>query len=88
MSVIASVLCAAMPDYASLIASRLTLGMTVAVSMTPLSVYMFEISPDKKFYAMSAFISSMAWNTGGGWCGILGYLFLERLGWRWFVLVT
>ena len=88
MSIIASVLCAAMPDYPSLIASRIVLGMTVAVCMTPLSVYVAEISPDKKFYAMTAIITSIGWCTGGGWCGILAYLFLEKLGWRWFVLVT
>ena len=88
MSIIASVFCAAMPDYPSLIASRIVLGMTVAVSITPLSVYISEISPDKKFYAMAAVITSIGWCTGGGWCGILGYLFLERLGWRWFVLLT
>ena len=88
MSIIASVLCAAMPDYPLLIASRIVLGMTVAVIITPLSVYISEISPDKKFYAMAAVITSIGWCTGGGWCGILGYLFLERFGWRWFVLLT
>ena len=88
MSIIATVLCAVIPDYASLVVSRLVLGITLAVSMTPLSVYMSEISPDKKFYDMAAVIAAMGWSTGGGWCGILGYLFLERLGWRWFILLT
>ena len=60
----------------------------MVVSLTPLSVYIVEISPHKKFYAMAAVIMAMGWNIGGGWCGILGYLFLERLGWRWFVLLT
>ena len=88
MSIIVSVLCAAMPAYASLIALRIVLGMTVAVSLTTLSVYIVETSPYKKFYAMAAVIMAMGWNIGGGWYGILAYLFLERLGWRWFVLLT
>ena len=88
MSIIASVLCAVMPDYVSLIVSRVILGATIAVSMTPLSVYLSEIAPTKSFYAMSTVVSAMGWSSGGGWCGILGYLFLERVGWRWFVLLT
>ena len=88
MSIIASVFCAVMPDYISLIVSRIILGVTIAISMTPVSVYISEISPSKSFYAMSTVVSTMGYSSGGGWCGILGYLFLERVGWRWFVLLT
>ena len=88
MSIIASVFCAVMPDYISLIVSRIILGGTIAISMTPVSVYISEISPNKSFYAMSTVVSTMGYSSGGGWCGILGYLFLERVGWRWFVLLT
>ena len=72
MSIIVSVLCAVMPDYASLIASRIVLGMTVAVSLTLLSVYIVENSPNKKFYAMAAVIMAMGWNIGGGGAGFWG----------------
>ena len=88
MSIIASVFCAAMPDYVSLIFSRIIVGMTVAVSVTPLSVYLSEFSPNKSFYSLATVLSSVGFAIGGGWCGILGYLFLERVGWRWFVLLT
>ena len=40
------------------------------------------------FHARATVIASIGWITGGGWCGILGYFFLEKLGWRWFVLST
>ena len=85
MSIIASVLCAAMPDYVSLIFSRIIVGMTVAVRVTPLSVYLSEFSPNKSFYSLATVLSSVGFAIGGG---ILGYLFLERVGWRWFVLLT
>ena len=88
MSIIASVFCAVMPDYISLIVSRIILGATIAINTTPVSVYISEISPNKRFYTMSTVLSAMGWSSGGGWCGILGYLFLGRLGWRWFVLLT
>ena len=74
--------------YISLIVSRIILGATIAISMTPLAVYTSEISLNKRFYTMSTVINTIGWSSGGGWCGILGYLFLERLGWRWFVLLT
>ena len=88
MSIIANMLCAVMPDYISLIVSRIILGAIIAISMTPLAVYTSEISLNKRFYTMSTVINTIGWSSGGGWCGILGYLFLERLGWRWFVLLT
>ena len=88
LSVISSVVCAVMPDYTSLIVSRILLGMTIAVSMTPLSVYLSEISPNQEFYALATVVKSIGYSTGGGWCGIISYLFLERIGWRWFVLLT
>ena len=88
MSIIASVLCAVMPDYISLLISWIILGATIAINMTPVSVYVSEIAPNKSFYAMSTVISGMGWSSGDRWCGLLGYLFLETVGWRWFVLLT
>ena len=88
LSVTASIFCAVIPDYISLIVSRILLGATIALSMTPLGIYMSEMSPNEENYATATIIVSIGWSTGGGWCGILGYLFLERIGWRWFVLLT
>ena len=75
MSIIASVLCAAMPDYASLIASRILLGMSGCQFDS--SVYIVEISPNKKFYAMAAVIMAMGWNIGGGGAG-----FWDTCSWK------
>ena len=88
LSVTASIFCAVIPDYISLIVSRILLGTTIALSMTPLGIYMSEMSPNEEYYATATIVVSIGWSTGGGWCGILGYLFLERIGWRWFVLLT
>ena len=88
LSVMSSVLCAVMPDYISLLLSRIFLGMTIAISMTPLSIYISEISPSQEFYVPATVLTALGWSTGGGWCGIIAYLLLERVGWRWFILLT
>ena len=88
LSVISVIICAIVPDYMSLLMSRILIGISIAISVTPLAVYISEISPNKKFYVLATVSLSLGWTSGGGWCGFLGYLFLERMGWRWFVLIT
>ena len=56
--------------------------------MTPLSIYISEISPSQEFYVPATVLTALGWSTGGGWCGIIAYLLLERVGWRWFILLT
>ena len=85
---ISVIVCALVPDYISLLMSRILIGISIAVSMTPLTVYMSEISPNKQFYVLASVLLTLGYASCGGWCGILGYLFLERVGWRWFVLLT
>ena len=88
LAVISAIVCATVPNYLSLLLSRILVGITIAVGTTPLSIYMAEISPNKNFYLLGTVLSTIGWTIGGGWCGTLGYLFLERVGWRWFVLLT
>ena len=49
---------------------------------------MSEMSPNNNFYLIGTVLGTIGWSIGGGWCGTLGYFFLERVGWRWFVLQT
>ena len=88
LAVASAVLCAVVPEYVSLLLSRILVGITISTGMSPLSVYMAEYSPHKKFYVLSTVAGTLGWTVGGGWCGILGYLLMERVGWRWFVLLT
>ena len=75
LSVISVIICAIVPDYMSLLMSRILIGISIAVSITPLGVYISEISPNKKFYVLATVFLSLGWTMGGGWCGLLGYLF-------------
>ena len=88
MAVISAIVCAIVPNYLSLLLSRILVGITIAIGNNPLSVYMSEMSPNKNFYLLGTVLGTIGWSIGGGWCGTLGYLFLERVGWRWFVLQT
>ena len=88
MAVLSAIICAIVPNYFSLLLSRILVGITIAVGSPPLNVYLSEISPNKKFYLLGTVLTTVGWTIGGGWCGTLGYLFLERVGWRWFVLLT
>ena len=88
LAVISAIVCAIVPNYLSVLLSRILVGITIAIGTVPLSVYMSEISPNKNFYLLGTVLSTIGLTVGGGWCGILGYLFLERVGWRWFVLLT
>ena len=86
LSIISDVVCATVPNYASLLLSRIFIGITIAFSRTPLSMYIAEISPNKDFHAYGVILSSLGWNLGGAWCGILGYILLDLIG--WFVVLT
>ena len=88
LSILATIFCAVVASFVTLLISRLLIGFTIAISMSPLSVYISEISPNKKFYVQATLSASIGWIVGGGWCGVLGYLFLEKLGWRLFLLLT
>ena len=88
LAVASAALCALVPEYVSLLLSRILVGVTISAGMNPQSVYMAEYSSNKQFYVMSTVVGSLGWTAGGGWCGVLGYMLLERIGWRWFVLLT
>ena len=42
----------------------------------------------KKVYNFGTFLANLFYAIGGGWVAILGYLLLERIGWRVFIVCT
>ena len=88
LSVIVSILAAIVPNYATLLLSRVAMGVSVGINYTPMSIYMAEICPDKAFLSFAITVTSLGYSFGGGWAGTLGYILLEPLGWRWFMLVS
>ena len=83
-----TVLCSIVSNYIFLVLSRLLLGSTLALNLATAGVYMAELSTSKEFHAFSMTLLSTAFSLGGGWCGLLGYFLISRIGWRYFILFT
>ena len=88
LAIIVTIVCAAVPNYITLLTSRVLLGVSISLNYTNFTNYITEIASDRKFFAVAITLQTTFYTLGGGWCGILGYLFLERIGWRYFVLPT
>ena len=88
MSIISTVVCSVVPDYISLLASRILIGLSVGLNDMVNSVYIAEITTNKDFYRLSITWITIALSLGGGWAGFLAYFFLDRLGWRYFLLTS
>ena len=88
LCILVTVLCAIIPNYTSLLLSRILLGLSIALNFGTSSVYFVELSADKKFYGMGITLATLVYSVGGGWCGAVAYFLLDKLGWRYFVLIT
>ena len=88
LAIIVTVLCSIVSNFTFLLVSRILLGIALAINVSTVGVYMSEIAVDKDFYRFSMTVLATVYSLGGGWCGILGYFFLDLLGWRYFILIT
>ena len=88
VGIIITVLCSIVSNYIFLLLSRILLGIAVALNLATSGVYMAEISYTKSFFTLSLTAMATAYSLGGGWCGLLGYFLLDKVGWRYFILLT
>ena len=56
--------------------------------MSTAGIFYAEHVSDRSHYAFGIFLASFAFSAGGGWVALLGYFFLDLVGWRVFVLCT
>lgn len=87
-SILVTVFCAVVPNYYTLLFSRILIGSTVGLNVSVSGVYLGEMVTDEKLYKFGTFLTSLIFATGAGWIGLLGYFLLEKVGWRIFVLFT
>ena len=78
-TVIFTVLYDAVPNYVTLLISRLLIGFAVGLNDMVNLVYVSEIAGNKEFYILGITFVSTAYNIGGGWVRGLGYLLLEKI---------
>ena len=87
-SVIATLFCSLVPNYWTLTISRALLGFCIGLNLTTSGVCFAEsVSSNDMFYIiglLGVFVTPIA----GGWVACFGYLLLERMGWRYFIVCT
>ena len=88
LGIAATIVCSVASNYIFLVVSRILLGFSLALNLATAGVYIAEIASSRDFYTFSITFTSTAYSVGGGWCGFLGYILLERIGWRYFILLT
>ena len=88
LAVAVTVLCACVPNFETLVLSRVLLGTSVSINYIIISVYATEMIHNRARYVLTMSLCATALSVAGGWIGVLSYLILERVGWRVFILFT
>ena len=89
MSILFAVLCALVPNYWTLLVSRALIGICVGLNMATVGVFTSKHASSEEVADATAFVTgSVALTIGSGWISILGWLLLDTIDWRNFVLVT
>ena len=88
LAVAVTVLCACVPNFETLVLSRVLLGTSVSINIIIVSVYAMEMIHDRMQYVLTMSLCTTAMSVAGGWIGILPCLILEKVGWRIFILLT
>ena len=82
------VFCALVPNYYTLLLSRALIGLCMGVNAATAGVLFSENVSSRHVFHFGTFIMCFFYNIGSGWVAVLGYLFLDSMGWRWFLLLT
>ena len=89
MSIVFAILCAIVPNYYTLILSRALTGMCVGLNGCTSGVFFAKFASSKEVVTKGSFLfEALTFPVGGTWVSILGWLFLDVVGWRVFVLLT
>ena len=87
-SILATVFCSLVPNYWTLVLSRASLGLCIGLNWSVGGLYFAEEISNYDMYNIGGVTRAFAFTFGGGWVAVLGYLLLERVGWRYFILCT
>ena len=89
LSILFAVLCAVVPNYYTLLISRALTGFCAGLNGCTVGIYLAKHASSKEVLTKGSFLScGFAIPAGGAWVSILGWLLLEVVGWRIFVLLT
>ena len=83
-----TIVCAIVADFNTLLLSRILLGFCLGLRLTTLYVWVAEMISSQQILAKILMIGSIVYYVGGMWSSVLGYLLLELIGWRMFLLCS
>ena len=87
-SVASTILCALVANYSTLLASRILIGITAGLNMSPSGVFLTEKASHKKVRTYGAYSLSIGVSLGSAWVSLLAYFLLDLLSWRIFVILS
>ena len=88
LSVLSTVVCAIVADYHLLLLSRVLIGICIGLGTSTYYVMIGELVFAKAILHDILIISVIMYAIGGVWAAGLGYLLLDLVGWRIFILLT
>ena len=88
LSSISTIVCAIVANYITLLLSRALIGFSVGLNFVVHCVLIAELISNKAIRDDIVMISSLMYSVGGAWSAVLGYLLLDVVGWRIFILLT
>ena len=87
LSVVFVILCAIFPNYYTLLLSRAVTGMSVGINERLGDVFLVKLASSEIFVRKGSFLTEgLAMSVGGAWVSFLGWLTLDLVGWRFFIL--
>ncbi|KAL5254200.1 hypothetical protein ACHWQZ_G013838 [Mnemiopsis leidyi] len=89
LSIIFAILCAVVPNYYTLLLSRALTGLCAGLNCATCGIFFAKLASSKRMVEKGSFLfEALAIPVGGTWVTILGWLFLDLVGWRVFILLT
>ena len=89
MSIVFAILCAIVPNYYTLLISRALTGICAGLNGTACGIFFAKLASSKDMVTKGSFLfEALTFPIGGTWVSILGWLFLDLVGWRSFILFT
>jgi MFS family permease len=89
MAVISTIVCSIVPNYYSLLISRALIGLGCGLNSATIGVFCAKnVSSKDILNKLSFYHSGLGFTLGGSWASVLGWLLLDTLNWRIFILIT
>ena len=88
LSAISTIVCAIVANYITILLSRALIGFSVGLNFAVHCVMIAELISNQAILDDIVMISSLMYSVGGAWAAVLGYLLLDVVGWRIFILLT